>query len=167
MPARSPPEPRSQRVSRAALPESRGRRVAVLGAGMTGLVAAYRLGHAGYPCDVYERWPGIGGQVATVDVGDRLLLERYYHHLFTSDVHLASLYDELGMGGSIEWFPSSVAMFADGRSHPFTTPLDLLRFSPVSLRTRLRMGLAVVSLQRGRGTASRYEDTTAKAWIER
>ena len=139
--------------------------MAVLGAGVTGLVAAYRLAAAGVAADVYERWPGLGGQVATLDVGDGHLLERYYHHLFTSDVHIARLYDELGMEGEIEWLPSSVAMFADGRSHPFTTPLDLLRFRPLSLPARLRMGAAVVALQRLGGGLERYERVTAHDWI--
>ena len=34
-------------------------RVAVIGAGVTGLVAAHRLSQAGHVCDVYERWPGL------------------------------------------------------------------------------------------------------------
>jgi protoporphyrinogen oxidase len=59
---------------------------------MAGLVAGYRLTREGASVDVYERWPGLGGQVATVDIGDGLLLERYYHHLFTSDLHIAALY---------------------------------------------------------------------------
>jgi protoporphyrinogen oxidase len=142
-------------------------RVAVIGAGVTGLVAAYRLAGRGHECDIYERWPGLGGQVATLEVGDGHLLERYYHHLFTSDVHIARLYDELGMDGAIEWRPSSVAMFAGGRSHPFTTPLDLLRFSPVSLPSRLRMGLAVVWLQRRHRSVEPFEDQTAREWIRR
>ena len=44
-------------------------RVAVIGAGMTGLAAAHRLAEGGAAVDVYERWPGLGGMVATVDVG--------------------------------------------------------------------------------------------------
>ena len=36
-----------------------------------------------------------------------------------------------------------MAFFADGALRPFTTPLDLLRFKPLPLRSRLRMGLAV------------------------
>src|SRR5690348_16434862 len=60
------------------------RRVAVLGAGMAGLVAAYRLARIDAEVDVYERWPGLGGQVATVDIGAAEPVERYYHHLFTS-----------------------------------------------------------------------------------
>src|SRR5438067_13580358 len=102
-------------------------RIAVIGAGVTGLVAAYRLSQRGYACDVYERWPGLGGQAATLDVGEGHLLERYYHHLFTSDRHIVDLYAELGMPDEIEWQPSSVAMFVDGRTHAFTSPTDLLR----------------------------------------
>ena len=142
-------------------------RVAVIGAGMTGLVAARRVVLRGHRCDVYERWPGLGGQVATLDIGAGHLLERYYHHLFTSDTHIAELYRELGMRGAIEWLPSSVAVFADGRSHPFTTPLDLLRFKPLPLWSRLRMGLAVVTLQRRHHDVSEFEGETARSWILR
>jgi protoporphyrinogen oxidase len=142
-------------------------RVAVLGAGVTGLVAGYRLTQRGHTVDVYERWPGLGGQAATLDVGDGHLIERYYHHLFTSDRHIAELYEELGMPDELEWRPSSVGMFADGAAHPFTSPLDLLRFSPMSLPARLRMGLAVVWLQRRHPTAEPFHDVTARSWVER
>ena len=134
---------------------------------MTGLVAARRLALDGARVDVYERWPGLGGQVATVDVGEGQLLERYYHHLFTSDVHIAALYEELGMDGAIEWLPSSVAMFAEGRSHPFTTPTDLLRFRPLSPVSRVRMGAAVLALQRLGRRVEPYEAVTACDWITR
>lgn len=142
------------------------RRVAVIGAGMTGMTAAYRLGLAGAACDVYERWPGLGGQVATLDVGGGHLLERYYHHLFETDHHIADLCEELGMDDAIEWLPSSVAVFAEGARYAFTTPLDLLRFRPLSVRSRLRMGLAVVLLQRRVTDVAEVEDMTAREWIE-
>lgn len=142
-------------------------RVAVLGAGVAGLVAGYRLTQRGHVADVYERWPGLGGQAATLDVGDGHLIERYYHHLFTSDRHIADLYDELGMPDELEWRPSSVGMFAGGVAYPFTTPLDLLRFAPMSLPARLRMGLAVVWLQRRHPTVDAFHDLTARSWVER
>ncbi len=140
-------------------------KVAVLGAGLAGLVAAHRLTQQGHDCEVFERWPGLGGQAATLDVGGGHLLERYYHHLFTSDRHIAALYDELGMPDELEWRESSVAMFAQGRSHPFTTPLDLLRFSPLPPLSRLRMGLAVVWLQRRHRRVEPFERVTAHDWI--
>ena len=140
-------------------------RVAVLGAGMTGLTCAYRLGRAGHTCDVYERWPGLGGQAATLDLGDGLPLERYYHHLFTSDREIAALYDELGLPDEIAYLPSTTAFFADGRQWSFTSPLDLLRFRPLPLRSRLRMGIQLLRLQRGPDDPAPYEDVTVREWI--
>jgi protoporphyrinogen oxidase len=142
-------------------------RIAIIGAGVTGLVAAYRLGDAGHQCDVYERWPGLGGQAATLDVGHGHLVERYYHHLFMTDRHIADLYDELGLPDELEWHPSSVAVFTDGRSHPFTSPLDLLRFKPLSIPARLRMGIAILLLQRRHKSVEPFEDMRARDWIIR
>jgi protoporphyrinogen oxidase len=130
-----------------------------------GLVAAHRLAQQGHECDVYERWPGLGGQAATLDVGGGLRLERYYHHLFTTDRHIAALYDELGL--ELGWRPSSVAMFARGRQWPFTTPGDLLRFKPLPPLARVRMGVAAVALQRFASDREPYERVTARHWIER
>jgi len=141
-------------------------RVAVLGAGVAGLVAAYRLTQAGHVCEVYERWPGLGGQAATLDVGGGDLLERYYHHLFTSDRHIVSLYDELGMGDELEWRRSSMAFFVDGRQWAFNGALDLLRFRPLPPLSRVRMGLAVLLLQKRAHEAGPFESITAREWIE-
>lgn len=142
-------------------------RIAVLGAGVAGLVAALRLTQAGHATDVYERWPGLGGQAATLDVGDGHLLERYYHHLFSSDRHIAGLYEELGMPDELEWISSSVAYFAQGRQWPFVTPMDLLRFKPLPPLARVRVGAAALAIQRGPGNPKPFEKVTARAWIER
>jgi protoporphyrinogen oxidase len=142
-------------------------RVAVIGAGVAGLVCAYRLVQEGHAPDVYERWPGLGGQAATIDVGGGHLLERYYHHLFSTDRHISALYEELGMPDELEWRTSSVASFTQGRSWPFVTPLDLLRFKPLPLPARLRLGVAVLAIQRGPGNPAPFERVTARRWIER
>jgi protoporphyrinogen oxidase len=142
-------------------------RIAVIGAGVAGLTAAHRLTAAGHVVDVYERWPGLGGQAATLDVGGGVRVERYYHHLFTTDRHIAGLYDELGMPGELEWRPSSTAMLARGRLWPFTTPGDLLRFGPMPPVDRVRMGAAAVALQRLASDMGPFERVTAREWIER
>ncbi len=142
-------------------------KVAIVGAGVAGLTAALRLGEAGHETDVYERWPGLGGMAATVDVGGGHRLERYYHHLFTSDRHIADLYDELGMPDELEWRDSTTAFFIEGRQWPFTSPLDLLRFKPLTLAGRLRMGLSVLAVQKFGRDQAKYEGTTAAEWIKK
>ncbi len=137
--------------------------VAVIGAGVGGLTVGYELARAGWKVDVYERWPGLGGQAATYDVGAGVLLERYYHHLFTSDDDIASLCAELGV--EIGWHRSSVAFFAEGASHSFNSPLDLLRFSPLPFPARVRMGLALLMLQRRHKAVEPFEGRTAQDWI--
>jgi len=139
----------------------------VIGAGVAGLVCAHRLGEEGHATDVYERWPGLGGQAATIDIGGGHLLERYYHHLFTSDRHIAELYTELGMPDELEWRPSSMAFFLEGRSWPFTSPMHLLRFGPLSPPARLRMGLAVLKLQKTAHEVGPFEGITAREWIRK
>lgn len=141
-------------------------KIGIVGAGVAGLVAGLRLTGQGHEVDIYERWPGLGGQAATIDVGGDVLLERYYHHWFTSDRHIVDLCEELGVG-PIEWRPSSMAFFVDGRSRSFTTPLDLLRFKPLSPLNRLKMGLAVLKLQRANRPVGDYEHETARDWILR
>lgn len=140
-------------------------RIAVIGAGVAGLTAAHRVTREGHECDVYERWPGLGGQAATFDLGDGALLERYYHHLFTTDRDIVALYEELGLPGEVEYLDSSTAFFVEGQSWPFTSPLDLLRFRPLSLLSRVRIGVAVLRLQRGPDDVGPYERITIRDWI--
>jgi protoporphyrinogen oxidase len=141
--------------------------VAVIGAGASGLACARRLAEAGIDCDVYERWPGLGGQAATMDVGDGLRIERYYHYLFTSDSIAIDAFEQLGLGDSLVSYPSSAAFAIDGRIWPFNGLRDLLRFRPLSLVDRLRMGLALLRLQLGRRGLAEYERQTASSWIRR
>jgi protoporphyrinogen oxidase len=103
--------------------------------------------------------------VATREIpgGDRL--EHYYHHLFTTDREIVALYDELGMPDAVEWLPSSVAVFAEGRQLPFTGPLDLLRFRPLSVRGRVRLGAGVLALQRRARDVRPFEGITAREMV--
>ena len=60
-------------VRTAARRAGRGRKVVILGAGISGLVSAYELGRAGWDVTVLEARDRIGGRVWTIRGGDRIV----------------------------------------------------------------------------------------------
>ncbi len=140
-------------------------KVAIIGAGATGLPAAYDLLRAGHEAIVYERAPFIGGHASTFDVGGERL-ERGYHHWFTSDTDITDLVEEIGLGDSIRWIDSTVGTLYDGRIYDFVTPLDLLKYKPLSFIDRIRLGLTTLYLQRQKDWR-KYEGVSASEWLRR
>ncbi len=140
-------------------------RVAIVGGGVAGLTAAYRLLQGGHDIALFEAAPQLGGLVRTFDAGGEPL-EEFYHHIFTTDTTIVDLINELGLGERLVWKDSKVGFYRDGRIWPFVTPLDLLRFKPLPLIDRVRLGLAGVYLRR-QSDWHRYEEITAWEWIRR
>tara|TARA_B100001123_G_C15337246_1_gene1033315 strand:- start:1888 stop:3270 length:1383 start_codon:yes stop_codon:yes gene_type:complete len=122
-------------------------RIAIIGAGITGLTLAYELCRRGLKVELFEAGSVVGGELAVVKVGGEPL-ERYYHHLFRGDNEIIGLLKELGMSSKLEWGKPSMGFFSDGILYPFSNPVDLVRFGAISISERLRMGLATKRLQR-------------------
>jgi len=141
------------------------KRIGIIGGGFAGLTAGYRLADAGYDVSIYEAQPQLGGQAATFPVeGNRL--EIFYHHIFTSDQHIVALMRELGIADELQWIASKMGYFHGGEIYDFVTPLDLLRFKPLSLVDRLRCGLLTLYLQRT-ADGERFRQVTATEWLRR
>ena len=141
------------------------RRVAIVGAGVTGLVAGRELARRGFAVTLVERWPDVAGQASAFEVAPGVWLERYYHHLFPSDREMIELHEEL-LPGELEWYPSSVGIFTRGRVYPFVTPKDLLTYAPLPLADRVRLGFVVLRLV-GRTDWERMDDIGALEWLRR
>ena len=140
-------------------------RVGIIGAGAAGLAAAYELGKHGHQASVYERAPFLGGQASTFDVGGARL-ERGYHHWFTNDTDIIDLVKEIGLGHQIRWIDSTVGTYHGGRIYNFVTPLDLLKFTPLSLMNRIRLGLTTLYLQKKKNWRA-FESVTAAEWLRK
>ena len=140
-------------------------RVGVIGGGVAGLTIADELARAGHEVAVFEKWGQLGGAVYTFRIADTRL-ECFYHHLFAGDRYAVDLLDDLGLSDRLRWYDSKVGFFNDGRIYPFVTPGDLLRFTPLPLLDRIRLGLVGLYLRR-RADYQRYEDVTARDWIRR
>ena len=145
--------------------EPASKRIAVIGGGMAGLTAAYRLAKAGFDVTLWERGERLGGQAVAFPVAGSAL-EHFYHHLFQSDREIVALIDELGISDDLLWLGSNVGYFADGRIWPLNGALDVLRLGFIPFQDRLRLGLVTAYLQRVKDW-KRFEKITAHAWLER
>jgi protoporphyrinogen oxidase len=139
--------------------------IGIIGGGISGLSAAYWLLKAGERVTIFEAGPEVGGLASSVEV-QGAYVDKFYHCILPSDTALLSLVEELGMGENIYWQETEMGFLHRGDLYPLTTPIDLLKFSPLSLTDRLRVGLT--------GLYGRYlrdwralEKITAKDWLIR
>lgn len=140
-------------------------RYAVIGGGAAGCTLAWHLTRNGHDVHVYERERGLGGLASDIPFG-RTQLDRFYHHIFTSDTHVRAFVDRMGLSEKLHWCESSVGFEYGGNLYPFTTPLDLLRFSPLPFLSRLRVGFSVLKMKR-RESYRELESITAEDFIRR
>jgi protoporphyrinogen oxidase len=140
-------------------------RIGILGAGAMGLTAAHRLAQAGHDVVVIEKLDVVGGLAAGFRIGDSWL-ERFYHHLFRSDRDVTALIEEVGLGDRLVWKKPTTATLTGQRIYQLDDPLSVLRFTPLPLVDRLRMGVALAYLKLQKDY-HRFEGTTAERWIRR
>ncbi len=135
----------------------------IIGAGATGLAAAYDLSRKGHQVKIFESSDFIGGHASTFEIAGAEL-EKGYHHWFTNDADILSLINEIGLREIIEWFPSSVGTYQNGQIYDFLTPLDLMKFSPLSLLNRVKMGLSSLKIRYIKEWQY-LESISAKEWL--
>lgn len=122
-------------------------RIAIIGGGYAGMTAQLRLLQAGHQVVLYEAMPDLGG-LASCFPFHGTLLERAYHHLFTSDVHIQELAAELGIKDALVWRNPITGAYYDGKLYNLKGAKDVLMFTPLPLASRVRMGVAALIMQR-------------------
>ena len=90
-------------------------RIAIVGAGITGLTAAYHLSQKGQKVTIFERENYAGGLAAGFRKGDwDWSLENYFHHFFTSDHALQNLAAELGLADKLFFSRPKSSIYYNG-----------------------------------------------------
>jgi protoporphyrinogen oxidase len=141
-------------------------RIGIIGGGVAGLSTAYFLLAQGYQPVVYEAAPTLGGLASTLEIDPGVRIERFYHFICQPDVHLLRLAEQLGLGPRIHWRETRMGLFHDGHLYPFGSPLELLRFTPLSLQDRLRVGIHVLKSRRMTDWHA-LDGMTAVEWLRR
>jgi protoporphyrinogen oxidase len=115
-------------------------RINIIGAGITGLSAAYYLTQNGHEVRIFDRSPKVGGLAGFFKVGETYL-EKYYHHSFTGHRDLIELMRQLKIENKLFFKRLTMGFFHRNRMYPFASAHDLLRFTPLRIHNRIRLGL--------------------------
>jgi len=139
--------------------------IAIIGAGLTGLVAGYRLSQKGHSVTIFEKGNDIGGLVGGFKIGDTSL-EKAYHHIFSTDNYIIDLSKELGVFDKLTWHEEKTAIHSNGEIYPFMGAMDLLKFKPLDFVSKVRLGLVKVWLQHDNNW-HKYENVLAYQWMKK
>lgn len=141
--------------------------IAIVGAGIAGLTAAYDLTRQGHRVTIYEASPGVGGLASGFRDPDwDWALERFYHHWFTSDHDVIGLIRELGLADKLLFPRPITALWHQGEMSALDSPIALLRFPYLSMADKLRTGMVLAFLRYTRFWRQ-LERYTAHTWLPR
>jgi protoporphyrinogen oxidase len=139
--------------------------IGIIGAGVTGLTAAYDLAKAGHNVTVYEARPYVGGLAAGFkDERWDWHLERFYHHIFASDKEIINFVKELGQEEMLFFPRPTTSIYHQGDLYPLDSPLRVLQFEPLPFFDRVRFG-AVAAFLRFNPFWRPLEGVTAHDWL--
>lgn len=142
--------------------------IAVIGAGVGGMAAAFDLVRAGHKVTIYEASDQAGG-LAT---GFRephwdWSVEKFYHHWFASDKHILGLIDELGWRERVIFPRPYTVMYSEGKFFPFDSILSAILFPGLGWGlNKIRFGLVGLFLRLTNNWRA-LESVTVDAWMRK
>ncbi len=138
-------------------------RIAIIGAGFTGLTAAFKLSQKGHQVTIFEKEKKAGGLAGGFkETNWQWSLDFFYRHLFINDQATKKLLKEIGV--EIIWSKPKTSVFKNGRIYRFDSPLSILSFPYFSFLDKIRTGLASLYLK----MINRWqplEKITASSWL--
>jgi protoporphyrinogen oxidase len=142
------------------------KQIGIIGGGMMGLATAFYLAKAGMTVTVLEREREIGGLSRSQEVIPGLNWDRFYHVILSTDDELLGFLAEMGLAVDVHFRETRTGFFTDGRLHSMSSTAEFLRFKPLSLWNKFRLGAGILYASR-LNNLGRLEKTYAKAWLIR
>ena len=142
-----------------------GERFAVVGGGILGMTLALRLAEAGKRVTLFEGAQSPGGLAGAWNLGD-VVWDKHYHVTLLSDAHTRSLVEELGMAEEFKWVETRTGFYTEGRLLSMSNTLEFLRFPPLKLLDKLRLGATIFYASRIKRW-ERLERVRVADWLRR
>ena len=95
-------------------------RIAIIGAGFTGLTSAYKFNIAGHQVTIFEAEGNAGGLAGGFKEPNwDWSVEKFYHHWFANDKAILGLIKELGLEKKVLFPRPLTVMYHNGKFYPF------------------------------------------------
>jgi protoporphyrinogen oxidase len=120
---------------------------AIVGGGMLGLALAWRLSGLGRRVTVLEAADHLGGLADGWKLGD-VTWDRHYHVTLLSDSYLRTILRELDLDDQMQWVQTRTGFYVDGQMHSMSNNLEFLKFPPLGLIDKLRLGWTIFKASR-------------------
>lgn len=142
--------------------------IAIIGAGIGGMAAAYDLRRAGRNVTIFEASGEVGGLAAGFKEPHwEWSVEKFYHHWFASDQHMLGLIDELGWKDDVIFPRPYTVMYHQGKFYPFDSILKAILFPGLGWGiNKARFGLVGLYLRLGNNWRA-LEKYTTDEWMRR
>lgn len=144
-------------------PQPSMRTVAIIGGGISGLASAVRLSGLGHSVILFDSESALGGLGVSFPYGDNHL-EKFYHCILPDDHGLIGLIEEVGLGDELLWRGTDMGFMYQRQVFSMNTAMDVLRFSPLSILDRLRLGAMGVRA-RFRSDHASLDEIAVDDWI--
>jgi protoporphyrinogen oxidase len=146
--------------------EKAKQKIGIIGAGVTGMAAAWDLVNAGHDVTIYEAGSEVGGLAAGFrDPAWDWTLEKYYHHWFEGDEHIHKLVADIGHSDKLIFPRPKTSYWLDSKIYRSEISLSALLL-PLSIIGTLRLGLAGAFLKLTSNWRT-LEKHTAHDWLTR
>ena len=142
--------------------------VAIIGAGIGGMAAAYDLAQAGRQVTIFESTDHTGGLASGFKEPHwDWTVEKYYHHWFASDKHMFRLIDELGFQDDVIFRRPYTVVYHEGKFYPFDSIFSALLFPGLGWGfNKFRFGLVGLYLRLSNNWRN-LERTTVDSWMRK
>ncbi len=143
------------------------KRIAIIGAGIGGMTAAYDLAKNGDQVTLFEASNYLGGLASGIKKSNwKWSLEIFYHHWFQTDRDILGLIEELGLKKNIRFYQPKTVVYHKGDFYPLDSPLSALFFPGFSLVDKARFGFVTLYL-RYFASWPPLEKFTAYEWLNK
>jgi protoporphyrinogen oxidase len=132
---------------------------------MLGMTLAMRLRQAGHRVTLLEGADQLGGLASTWQLGD-VVWDKHYHVTLLSDSSLRAVLDELGLADELRWVETRTGCYTDGRLYSVSNTAEFLRFPPLGIVDKLRLGWTVFHASRI-DDWERLEQIPVEDWLVR